>query len=225
VRHKSPHSLLCISNEARDFERAVEFLVHAGDNATKLYAYAEAEKHYTHALSLVEKLPREKQPEELLKLYQKRGTVNHALSRFPLAIGDFTKMLEQARQLNSLDLQSEALNALTTSLFFSHRLEETAARAGEALEVADRAGSQAMRRYDDVSNCAQATLLRRTAGCQACIGYVISTARTLDLQPALLTGLTWRGCLHFFQSEYEAAVKLETEASVWLQSCATDFCC
>ena len=197
----------------RDFERAVEFLVRAGDNATKLYAYAEAEKHYTHALSLVEKLPGENQPEELLRLYDKRGTVNHALSRFPLAIGDFTKMLEQARQISSLELQSEALNALTTSLFFSHRLEETAARAGEALAVADRAGSQAMR----------VTTMSRIALKHLCYGElqeakpilddVISTARTLGLQPALLNGLAWRGCLHFFQSEYEAAVKLETEAS------------
>ncbi|HCX30784.1 MAG TPA: hypothetical protein DHU55_13620, partial [Blastocatellia bacterium] len=37
----------------RNFGRAVEYLIHAGDNATKLYAYAEAEKLYTHALSPV----------------------------------------------------------------------------------------------------------------------------------------------------------------------------
>ncbi|MCA1604727.1 MAG: AAA family ATPase, partial [Acidobacteria bacterium] len=106
----------------RDFERAVEYLTHAGDNATKLYAYAEAEKHYSHALSMLEKLPSGEPTEKLLRLYQKRGTVNHMLSRFPQAVDDFTKMLEQARELNSLELQSAALNAMTTTLFFSHRL-------------------------------------------------------------------------------------------------------
>jgi len=30
----------------RDFERAVEIFGSCRDNATKLYAYAEAEKHY-----------------------------------------------------------------------------------------------------------------------------------------------------------------------------------
>ena len=42
---------------------------------------------------------------------------------------------------------------------------------------------------------------------------VITTARALNHTPALATGLAWRGCLHFFQSEYEAAIKLETEAN------------
>ncbi|CAN5680712.1 hypothetical protein BH20ACI3_BH20ACI3_11140 [soil metagenome] len=197
----------------RHFERAVEFLIHAGDNATKLYANAEAEKHYTHALSLVERLPGEVQAEKLLGIYQKRGTVNHALSRFPQAVGDFTKMLEQAHQLNSLELQSAALNALTTTLFFSHRLEETAARAREALGVAERAGSQALR----VETMSLIALKHLCYGelqeAKPVLDDIISTARALNHQPALLSGLTWRGCLHFFQSEYEAAIEIETEAS------------
>jgi predicted ATPase len=43
----------------RDFTRAIEYLTHAGDNATKFYGNAEAADHYTHALSLVDKLPEE----------------------------------------------------------------------------------------------------------------------------------------------------------------------
>src|SRR4029079_13034905 len=119
----------------RDFTRAVEFLIHAGDHAAKLYGYAEAERHYTRALGLVQKLPDEAQPERFGRLYHKRGTVNHALSNFSQAAKDFTHMLDQARALDSLELQSSALNALTMTLFFSHRLEETVARATEALEV------------------------------------------------------------------------------------------
>jgi len=102
----------------RDFGRAIEYLIHAGDNATKLYAYAEAEKHYTNALNLVKKLPAEEQTETFLTLYQKRGAVNHQLSKFPQAVDDFTKMLERAQELESLELQSAALNALTLTLFF-----------------------------------------------------------------------------------------------------------
>jgi tetratricopeptide (TPR) repeat protein len=41
---------------------------------------------------------------------------------------------------------------------------------------------------------------------------IVKTARALDHKPALLTGLTWRSCLHFFQSEYERALELATEA-------------
>src|SRR6267142_2236101 len=197
----------------RDFGRAVTYLIHAGDNATKLYAYAEAEKHYTDALNLVKKLPAEEQTQQLLTLYQKRGTVNHQLSKFPQAVDDFTKMLEQARELNSLELQSAALNAMTMTLFFSHRLEETAARAAEALDVAGRAGSENLR----VETMCLVALKHMCYGelkeAKPVLDDILSTAKALKHKPALLSGLTWRGCLYFFQSEYEACVEIETEAS------------
>jgi tetratricopeptide (TPR) repeat protein len=41
---------------------------------------------------------------------------------------------------------------------------------------------------------------------------VIATARKLNHKPCLCSGLTWRACLHFFQSEYALAVELTTEA-------------
>jgi hypothetical protein len=197
----------------RDFARAIEYLIHAGDNANKLYAYAEAEKHYTNALNLVKKLPDEEQSAKLLQLYQKRGTVNHQLSKFPRAVDDFTKMLDQARALDSLELQSSALNALTMTLFFSHRLEETAERAAEALDVAGRAGSEKLR----VETMCLVALKHMCYGelkkAKPVLDDIISTARALDHKPALSSGLTWRGCLHFFQSEYEATVRIETEAT------------
>ncbi len=196
----------------RDFGRAIEYLIHAGDNATKLYANAEAAEHYGHALSLVEKLPDEEQTDKLLALYQKRGTANHALSRFQQAVDDFTEMLEQARKLDSLAHQSAALNALTMTLFFSHRLEETAMRAAEALEVAERAGSETLR----VETMALIALKHLCYGelleAKPLLDDIIRTGRALNHKPALLAGLTWRGCLYFFQSEYERALEMESEA-------------
>jgi len=61
---------------SRDFERAVTYLIEAGDNAARVYANAEAERRYSHALGLVEKLPREEQSERRLMVRQKRGAVN-----------------------------------------------------------------------------------------------------------------------------------------------------
>src|SRR6185436_11433323 len=41
---------------------------------------------------------------------------------------------------------------------------------------------------------------------------VVSSARAINYKPALLAGITWRGCLYFFQSEYEKAIEYEVEA-------------
>jgi tetratricopeptide (TPR) repeat protein len=198
--------------QGRDFPRAVEYLTHAGDHAAKLYGYAEAERHYTRALNLAQKLPEEAQPEHLSKLFHKRGTVNHAMGDFTQAAKDFANMLEQARVLDSLELQSTALNALTMSLFFSHRLDETVARATEALEVAERAGSAKLRVETmfliGLKHCCYGELKEATG----LLDEVVATSRQLNHKPGLLSGLTWRACLHFFQSEYEAAITMTKEA-------------
>jgi serine/threonine protein kinase/tetratricopeptide (TPR) repeat protein len=196
----------------RDFPRTVEYLIHAGDHAAKLYGYAEAEKHYTKALGLVDKLPDESQTETLATLYQKRGTVNHALSDFSQAADDLTNMLDQARALGSLELQSAALNALTMALFFSHRLDETVARATEALEVAERAGSEKLRVETTLLIGLKHLCYGELKPAKLLLDDVVTTSRRLNHKPALLGGLTWRACLHFFQSEYDVAVEKATEA-------------
>jgi serine/threonine protein kinase/tetratricopeptide (TPR) repeat protein len=196
----------------RNFGRAIEYLIQAGDNATKLYANAEAADHYTHALNLIEKLPTESQAEILVTLYQKRGGVNMALSRFAQSIDDYTNMLKHQETLGLPAKEAEALNALALTLFFSHRVEEMATRADEALAAAKRAGSEELR----VQTMALMALKHLCYGelkeGKQFLDDVIQTARKINQKPALLSALTWRGCLHFFQTEYEQAIKCETEA-------------
>ena len=198
--------------QGRDFPRAIEYLSHAADHAAKLYGYAEAEKHYSQALSLAPKLPDELQPEKFSTLYHKRGTVNHAQGNFTQAAKDFNAMLQQARALDSLELQSTALNALTMSLFFSHRLEETVACASEALEVAERSGNEKLRVETMFLIGLKHLCYGELKEAKVLLDEVITTSRKLNHKPGLCSGLAWRACLHFFQSEYEAAVKLTTEA-------------
>lgn len=200
--------------QGRDFPLAVNYLIHAGDHAAKLYGYAEAEKHYSHALGLVTKLPSESQAERLSTLYHKRGTVNHAMGDFNQAAKDFTIMLEQARVLDSLELQSAALNALTMSLFFSHRLEETVARAGEALEVAERAGSEKLRVETMFLIGLKHLCYGELKEAKRLLDEVVATSRKLNHKPGLLSGLTWRACLYFFQTEYARARELTTESLI-----------
>ena len=195
----------------RDFTRAVEYLTHSGDHAAKLYGYAEAEKHYTQALKLVEKLAPESHAEQLCTLYHKRGTVNHAVGSFSQAANDFTKMLDQAQALGALELQSHALNSLTMTLFFSHRLEETLARASEALEVAEQAGNDKLRADTMLMVGLKHLCYGELKEGKAVLDDVVATARRLDYKPALVGGVTWRACLHFFQSEYELAIEKARE--------------
>jgi serine/threonine protein kinase/tetratricopeptide (TPR) repeat protein len=212
---RAPHiatQLALHFERGRDFVRAVEFLIHAGDNATSLYANAEAADHYTRALSLAEKLPDEAQAETMVALYRKRGATNMALSRFGQSVDDYVSMLKHQEVFDSPEKKAAGLNALAMTLFFSHRLEEMEARADEALAAAKRAGSETLR-LDTMGLMG----LKHLCYGELALGLpilddVIKSARAIDHKPALLMGLTWRGGLYFFQTEYERAIECELEA-------------
>ena len=203
---------LAAFERGREFPRAVEFLIHAGDNATMLYANAEAAEHYTRALNLAERPPEEVQAETKVTLYGKRGATNMALSRFDQSIDDYRRMLKHQEVLDSPEKQASGLNSLATTLFFAHRLEEMEARANEALAAAKRAGSEKLR-LDTMGLMAlkHAAYGELSEG-RPILDDVIKSARAIDHKPALLTGLAWRGCIHFFQTEYERAIECELEA-------------
>jgi len=195
----------------RDFARAIEYLIHAGDNAAKFYGNGEAADHYTHALELVEKLPAESRSEILATLYQKRGAVNMALGRFAQSVDDYVSTLKQEDALTPAK-QSATLNALTITLFFSHRLEEMEHYAEKALAAAKVAGSEELRLETTMLIGLKHLCYGEVAEGLPIIDEVIKSARSINCKPALMAGLTWRGCLYFFQTEYEKSIEVVIEA-------------
>jgi tetratricopeptide (TPR) repeat protein len=195
----------------RNFARAVIYLLEAGDNATHVYANSEAEIHYTHALALVEKLPREEQLDSFLTLYQKRGGVNFALSRFERSADDYRQMLARAREKGSAALECAALAALATTLFWSHRMDEMPLRAEEALRAADRAGSQTLRIDTTVLIALKHLCYGELDEAKTRLDEIVRSSRSLGHKPGLLGALTWRGALYFFQSEYARAEEALSE--------------
>jgi tetratricopeptide (TPR) repeat protein len=196
----------------REFERALAYLLEAGDNAARVYANAEAAGHYSRALTLVEKLPREEQSERRLTICQKRGAVYHASGRFDQALDDFIRMLDEARVTGAKPREGAALVALCHALFFAHRLDEMAARAGEALRVAESSGDERLRAETLAFIGRRHSALGNLAEAKQVIDESIRIAGRLDHKPSLIVGVAWRGLIHFFQSEYECAEKMLTEA-------------
>lgn len=197
--------------QGRDFERAIKYLIQAGDNATKLYANAEAADYYTRAIVLVDKLPEATQRETLATLYEKRGSVNFALSRFASSIDDCTKMLEYQQALASPEKEAVALNSMSMGLFFAHRLEELEVRATEAVAAAKRAGNEELRAQTMSLMSLKHLCYGELEEAKPLLEELIGLARRLDFKPGLAAGLIWRGCLYFFQTEYERAIEVENE--------------
>jgi DNA-binding winged helix-turn-helix (wHTH) protein/tetratricopeptide (TPR) repeat protein len=196
----------------RDFERTVEFLIHIGDNARQINAIEEAIGHYTRAAGFVPRLPLERQVPWLHTIYQKRGTAYLSTGQFDQAIDDFTNLLDLARAIKDRTWEHSALNSLSEVYFYCHRMDELDECASEALLIAQELGDERMRIETMVFIAMRQDIVGDLAEAKRNLEEVIRIARALGDRRALLDGLAWRGQLHFFQTEYECAQKVLTEA-------------
>lgn len=195
-----------------DLSRAIEYLIQAGDNAIKLYANAEAESHYSHAMRVVEKLSGPEQSTTRLGLYQRRGKANLALTRLKQAEDDFSKMRLVARAAGATAFECVALNALADTFFYSHRLKEMRECASQALQIAEELDDDASQIEAMVSLGMTYTGSGELAEGKRLLDGSILAARRRKPSSALIRGLVYRGILHYFQTEYEPAERLLTEA-------------
>jgi tetratricopeptide (TPR) repeat protein len=191
--------------EGRDYEGAVVFRGHAGDNAARFFGYAEAEEHYDWAFPSIDKLPAESRGAAAVSLLQRRGTVRLAQARFDDSVRDFGAMLAAARDAKAAAAERAALAGLCDALFFARRAEEMADRARELLEVATRAGGEgdadeAVARMGQVLVCEG-----RLDEAAPMLDGVIASARRRGGLVALKIGLSYRGLAQYFQTEYAAA--------------------
>jgi len=196
----------------RDFSSAVTYLAHAADNAARLDANGEAEEHLKRALALIEKLPAEQRPQRSLALHQKRGAIRLASGNFDDAAQSFAGMLELARAAGEPSMECSALSGLCNALFFSHRIEEMAVRAAQALLAADRANSGALRAE---AMLVVAQILQQDGSlddCKKLLDEVIALARGTGHRRAFLAGVAYRGVVHYWQSEYARAEERLAEA-------------
>jgi serine/threonine protein kinase/tetratricopeptide (TPR) repeat protein len=197
----------------RDFSNAITYLIHAGGNANKVYANAEAEQHYSRALALVDKLPDPERAEKYLSLYLKRGTANHSMSRFQQAVEDFTQTLDKARATASPHMEGEALIALANTLLISHRMEEMQARADDLLRVADACGRDMMRAAALLFIGLKHICYGELVAGKPLLDQAISVSRASGDKAGLANALQYRSFVHFFQSEYDHAEAMMAEAS------------
>src|SRR5215471_5493307 len=195
-----------------DFEHAVEFLIHAGDNARQILASDEAAKYYSRAAGLVPRLSSEQQQSRLDSIYEKRGAVYLAAGQFDRAIEDFKNLLQQARATGDLAREHFALNALAEAFFYAHRLDDLDDCAGEALRIAQHLGDENLRIATTVFIAMRQDIVGELAAAKRNFEEIIRVARALDNKSALLGALAWRGQLYFFQSEYECACQVLGEA-------------
>ncbi len=135
-----------------------------------------------------------------------------AQARFDDATADFEAMLRTAREAASPEAEHVALAGLCDTLFFARRVEDMAGRAQELLEVARRAGDEVGLAEADARIGQVLVVEGRLGEAAPLLDGAIAATRRRGPGVALKIALSYRGFVHYWQTEYEAAEATSVEA-------------
>ena len=196
------------------WEKALAYLVAAGQKAQQAYANQEALMHYDRALAVCTRLGQTVAPATLLRLYAGKGAVHFLRSEFLPSVAAYQCLREVARQLGDRTREAEALYQISCGYYRAHEIEH-------ALDYAEQA--QALALEIDAKNILAGSLLAR-ASVYKSAGQLGQETR--DCEEALrisrevgdkaLEGLTLveLGALHDWQGEYEPALRLLEQSAI-----------
>ncbi|MBK5295331.1 MAG: protein kinase [Acidobacteriia bacterium] len=196
----------------RDFSKAIQYLIQAGDNALSRYANAEAVNYYGRGLELVDKLPEAGKAAQQIVLLRKRAVSRLALGQLKESFSDYAALRGVCQTAGNLDEECRALIGLTTVAHNLRELADIEHYGQAAMALAERIGNQPLA-AEAVNNWAvYMAVLGRLSEAQSYFERSIPLARSIGHKAALPAGLMYRGILHFWKSKFEAAEQVQMEA-------------
>ena len=101
--------------EGHEYDRAIEYLVHAAENASRRYAHREAVTTLEHARELLTKINQERRAELDVQLLEKIGDAYYALGEFERSAATYHALATRAAEAGLLTTQANALMRLAHS--------------------------------------------------------------------------------------------------------------
>jgi predicted ATPase len=196
----------------RDFAKAIDYWLEAGGTALSRYANAEAVAHFTQGLGLVEKLPQDQQAARKSILLQRRAAAQTVLSRWKEAHEDFLAMREACRAAGNAEGECRALIGICVVAQSARDVESMERYNPEARALAEKIGSQTLVAEAGIAWAIYQMVCGSLSEAEASFDRAIPVARVLQHRPALANGLTFRGIVHFWRSDYATAEHVHTEA-------------
>lgn len=161
--------------EGEDWEKALNYLISAGDKARLVFADQDAREFYTRALAVCDQLG-DVALATSADILQRRGWVQDSLEN---SAADFDGMYKTARKLGDRHLEAKALAYRGRVEFFQHDLEAAEKNLESALDMAGESS-------DDVRFLANSYLVNlylnfdRHAEAKVCFGAAEALAPRID---------------------------------------------
>jgi len=125
-----------------EWEKALEYLIKAGQKAQQAYANQEALGHYNQALEVCQRLGATVEPVTLLTLYAGKGAVHSLRSEYLSAVAAYQLLLEVTRQLGDRAREAETLSQIGFNFYWAHEFAQALEFSNQARALALQRGNQ-----------------------------------------------------------------------------------
>ncbi len=190
------------------WEKALEYLVKAGQKAQQAYANQEAREHYTRALDICERLGEAVEPATRMTIYAGKGAVHLLLSEFRAAIEAHQRLLEAARQCGDRHKEAEALYQIGFGFLWAHEFEKALDFSHQAQALAAEIGNQNILAASLFVIAWIHAVTGKLDGATHGIEEALRVSREAGDKGHEGFSLTLRGQLHNWKGEYEEALRL-----------------
>ncbi len=198
-------------SEAREYARALPYLVEAGNRAAKAYSTQEAIELYTQAINLLEKVDLDL---ELARgAYEGLGAALDFAYDFPKAAETYRQMVAFGEKHNDIPMQVSGKNKLAKAVGFGM------AQLPEALQLLEEADQLASQVNDlpglaegGMIQCAFCTARADFDGAVSFLGKAVEIGRQLEADEPRLYGLTHIANTYLFMGLFEDSWSTAQEA-------------
>ena len=130
--------------EAKEWEKALDYLMKAAQKATDAYANQDALGYFDRALEAAHELG--KVPLETFSdIYGGKAQICFATSEWDEAVANYSTLVGLAREAGNREIEGLALGGLGFALVLAHDFQSAEATADEALSIADELDDDAVR--------------------------------------------------------------------------------
>jgi DNA-binding winged helix-turn-helix (wHTH) protein/tetratricopeptide (TPR) repeat protein/type II secretory pathway predicted ATPase ExeA len=192
--------------EGRDWRRAFDYFVQAGDNSTTMSAALEAEGHYTQAIQLASAEGTQIERRRIAVAYYKRAITRVVLGDSLVALTDYDQALIGASSVHDHDLTFDIRLAKAYTQVIAERIDE-ALQSAACLEKDLELTPNDSKRLRYLILDMQLKMNRGDLDQAALAGdRLISLARARDDPQRLCAALLVQAKFDYYRTDYEAAV-------------------
>jgi class 3 adenylate cyclase/tetratricopeptide (TPR) repeat protein len=191
--------------QGQDWDKALDYLVKAGDKATAAYANQDALRYYARALEVCEKLG-DTAHSIAASVAARRGFVNFGIGDSIAGVADFDRMVQAGRRLGDRTVEGTGLAYRGLLELYGHDLE----RCEETLRLALAVVQDGFEQVRPVAQLALAQLFafsNRWAEARPLLAW----AQTEPVMPDAFIEGAWiwfRGAVHYWEGRFDQALAI-----------------